>query len=173
MKQTLLILMAAAAIAPVARGADTELSLVVERQGFLVFKQPVSLYSKIKLNPNDSEYTLVSNNPSEGQDLTLRYGLNPIVSLKEISTNDFQTSVETVGAAESESLSYNGSTEALVCASAEALEVVVCNVSGRVVLTGHVGGDFGELPVSSLADGIYIATARGASSVQTFKFVKR
>ncbi|MDE6207644.1 MAG: hypothetical protein K2M55_07530, partial [Muribaculaceae bacterium] len=74
MKQTLLILMTAAAIAPVARGADTEMSLVVERQGFLVFKQPVSLYSKIKLNPNDSEYTLVSNDQSKGKDLTLRYG---------------------------------------------------------------------------------------------------
>ncbi|MDE6207868.1 MAG: hypothetical protein K2M55_08680 [Muribaculaceae bacterium] len=173
MKQTLLILMAAAAIAPVARGADTEMSLVVERQGFMVFKQPVSLYSKIKLNPNDSEYTLVSNNPSEGQDLTLRYGLNPIVSLKEISTNDFQTSVETVGSDENAPLSYNGSAETLVCASAEALEVVVCNVSGRVVLTGNVGGDFGELSVSDLAECVYIATARGASSVQTLKFVKR
>ena len=173
MKQTLLILMTAAAIAPVARGADTEMSLVVERQGFLVFKQPVSLYSKIKLNPNDSEYTLESNNPSEGQDLTLRYELYPRVYLRELSQNEFQTSVETVGADENESLSYNGRTEALVCASAEALEVVVCNVSGRVVLTGHVGGDFGEMSVSSLADGIYIATARGASSVQTRKFVKR
>ncbi|MDE6207087.1 MAG: T9SS type A sorting domain-containing protein [Muribaculaceae bacterium] len=173
MKQTLLILMAAAAIAPVARGADTELSLVVERQGFMVFKQPVSIYSIIKPNPNDSEYTLVSNDQSKGKDLTLRYGLNPILSLKEISTDDFQTSVETVGADENESLSYNGRTEALVCASAEALEVVVCNVSGRVVLTGNVGGDFGEMSVSSLADGIYIATARGASSVQTRKFVKR
>ena len=173
MKQTLLILMAAAAIAPVARGADTELSLVVERQGFLVFKQPVSVYSIIKPNPNDSEYTLVSNDQSKGKDMTLRYELYPRVYLRELSQNEFQTSVETVGADEDYALSYKSSTEALVCASAEALEVVVCNVSGRVVLTGHVGGDFGEMSVSSLADGIYIATARGASSVQTRKFVKR
>ena len=165
--------MAAAAIAPVARGADTELSLVVQRDGFFVFKQPVSLYSKIKLNPNDSEYTLVSNDPKKGQDVTLRYGLNPRVYLQEISTNDFQTSVEVVGADENTSLSYNGSAETLVCASADALEVVVCNVSGRMVLTGHVGGDFGELSVSDLAEGVYIATACGASSVQTLKFVKR
>ena len=164
--------MAAAAIAPVARGADTELSLVVQRDGFFVFKQPVSLYSKIKLNPNDSEYTLVSNDPKKGQDVTLRYELNPRVYLQEITTNDFQTSVETVGADENASVIYKSSTEALVCASAEALEVVVCNVSGRVVLTGHVGGDFGEISMSSLAEGIYIATARSTSSVQTLKFVK-
>ena len=173
MKQTLLILMAAAAIAPVARGADTELSLVVERQGFLVFKQPVSLYSKIQITPDDYSYTLVSNNQSKGKDLTLRSELNPRVYLRELSQNDFQTSVETVGADEGYSLSYKSSPEALVCASADALEVVVCNISGRVVLTGHVGGDFGALSVSSVADGVYIATARGASSVQTLKFVKR
>ena len=165
--------MAAAAIAPVARGADTELSLVIERQGFLVFKQPTSLYSKIQITPDDYSYTLVSNKQSKGKDLTLRSELNPRVYLRELSTNDFQTSVETVGADENASLNYNGSAETLVCASAEALDVVVCNVSGRVVLTGHVGGDFGELSVSSVADGVYIATARGASSVQTLKFVKR
>ena len=169
MKKPLLILAALAAVTPAVMGEDLVPSLVIGTEHVL----PRSEYTKIVINHADGTYTLVSNVSAENN-VTLSFANSPYITLQNVPTSDITTSIGTIIADSREAtLTYDVTTAALICDAAEGLEVVVYNVGGQVMLTGRVGGVSGELSVSSLPEGMYIATVKGMESGQSLKFIKR
>ena len=167
MNKPLLILAALAAVTPSVWGEDLVPSLVIGTEHVL----PRSEYTKIVINHADGTYTLVSNVSAENN-VTLSFADKPYITLQNVPASDITTSLGTIIADSREAtLTYDVTTAALICEAAEGLEVVVYNVGGQVMLTGRVGGVSGELSVSSLPEGMYIATVKGIG--QSLKFIKR
>ncbi|MBD5197287.1 MAG: T9SS type A sorting domain-containing protein [Bacteroidales bacterium] len=172
MKKTLLLLAAFAAVSPIVRGADTESVPAFVIAG-TKYKLPRSEYTLINVN-HDGTYTFVSNISAE-RDVTISSTEGPDINLESVPRSEITnlpTSVETIGADNhAGTLVFDGLACLLRSQSMEDLEVVVYDISGRAVLTGHIG--VGGMSVSRLPEGAYIVVTQGSRTVNSLKFVKR